>query len=82
MGQRALPRAVLAENGPQIAKVIPGSWMLMKNVCPSGENVGPANSLLLGRRLSPKTYVSPSGVISMIRFSPSPSSASQCRPKA
>ena len=48
--------------GPQIAKVRPGSWMLTNSVCPSGENVAPANSASLAG-LSANGNVRPSSLI-------------------
>lgn len=37
--------------GPVMARVMPGSWMLTKRILPSGENVGPVNSENVGAPL-------------------------------
>lgn len=42
-----VPYASLPDHGPQIANVIPGSWMFTKSVPPSREKQAPANSTSL-----------------------------------
>ena len=46
---RAQPRYL--DQGPVIASVMPGLWMLTKRTLPSGENVGPVNSEYVGSPL-------------------------------
>ena len=38
--------------GPVMARVMPGTWMLTNRTLPSGENVGPVNSEYVGAPLA------------------------------